>query len=80
MFKKFFMYISMPFKSDADIKAFAEEHPKAAAIAKVAKVIFSLINFYVDAMSINKILNMFGKGIKNFPDITKIFHAAPTMA
>lgn len=73
MFKKFFKFVSMPFKSDADIKEYAKTNPKAAKFAKVIKSIFTAINFYMDLWSINELLKMFGKGFKHFPDVTKLF-------
>lgn len=72
MFKKFFKFISMPFKSDADIAEYSKNHPIAGKIVKVIKGIFSVINAYVDLWSLNELLKMFGKGIKHFPDITKV--------
>ena len=76
MFKKFFKsiftFISMPFKSDADIKAYSVAHPKAGKVARIIKSIFTTINFYIDLWSINELLKMFGKGIKHFPDVAQI--------
>ena len=76
MFKKFFKsivtFISMPFKSDADIKAYSVAHPKAGKVARIIKSIFTTINVYVDLYSLNELLKMFGKGIKHFPDITRL--------
>ena len=72
MFKKFFKFVSMPFKSDADIKDYCQSHPKAGKVAKFIKGIFTVINFYVDMYSLNELLKMFGKEIKHFPDIVQI--------
>ena len=72
MFKKFFRFISMPFKSDADIKGYSKEHSKAGKAAKFIKGIFTAVNFYIDLWSINELLKMFGKGIKHFPDVVQI--------
>lgn len=72
MFKKFFKFIALPFKSDADIKAYCKQHPKAGKAAKFIKGCFTVINFYVDIYSLNELLKMFGKGIKHFPDIAAI--------
>ena len=76
MFKKFFKsivtFISMPFKSDADIKAYSVAHPKAGKVARIIKSIFTTINVYVDLYSLNELLKMFGKGIKHFPDVAQI--------
>ena len=72
MFKKFFKFISMPFKSDADIAEYSKNHPIAGKIVKVIKGIFSVINAYVDLWSLNELLKMVGKGFKHFPDIVKI--------
>ena len=72
MFKKFFKFVSMPFKSDADIKGYCQSHPKAGKIVKAVKTVFTVINFYVDMYSLNELLKMFGKGIKHFPDISQI--------
>ena len=71
MFKKFFKFISMPFKSDADIADYSKTHPKAGKVAKFIKGCFTAINLYVDLWSLNELLKMLGKGIKHFPDITK---------
>ena len=71
MFKKFFKFIALPFKSDADIENYSAIHPKAGKVAKFIKGIFTAINVYVDLWSLNELLKMFGKGIKHFPDITK---------
>ena len=72
MFKKFFKFIGMPFKSDADIAEYSKEHPKAGKFAKVIKGCFTAINLYVDLWSLNELLKMFGKGIKHFPDVVQI--------
>ena len=72
MFKKFFKFISMPFKSAADIADYSKSHPKAAKVAKFIKGIFTAANFYIDLWSINELLKMFGKGIKHFPDVAQI--------
>ena len=72
MFKKFFKFISMPFKSDADIKEYSKINPKAGKFAKVIKGCFAVINCYIDLWSINELLKMFGKGIKHFPDVVQI--------
>ena len=72
MFKKFFKFIGMPFKSDADITEYSKEHPKAGKFAKVIKGCFTAINCYIDLWSLNELLNMFGKGFKHFPDIVKL--------
>lgn len=72
MFRKFFRFISIPFKSDSDIKEYSKEHPKAGKAAKFIKGIFTAINFYIDLWSINELLKMFGKGIKHFPDVVQI--------
>ena len=71
MFKKFFKFIGMPFKSDADITEYSKEHPKAGKFAKVIKGCFTAINCYIDLWSLNELLKMFGKGFKYFPDIVK---------
>ena len=72
MFKKFFKFISMPFKSDADIANYTKSHPKAGKAAKFIKGCFTVINCYIDLWSINELLKMFGKGIKHFPDVVQI--------
>ena len=72
MFKKFFKFIALPFKSDADIANYSKSHPKAGKAAKFIKGCFTVINFYVDIYSLNELLKMFGKGIKHFPDIAAI--------
>lgn len=72
MFKKFFKFISMPFKSDADIKNYTKTHPKAGKVAKVIKGCFTAINCYIDLWSLNELLKMFGKGFEHFPDIVKL--------
>ena len=72
MFKKFFKFISMPFKSDADIKEYSKINPTAGKAAKFIKGCFTVINCYIDLWSINELLKMFGKGIKYFPDVVKI--------
>lgn len=72
MFKKFFKFIGMPFKSDTDIAEYSKEHPKAGKFAKVIKGCFTAINLYVDLWSLNELLKMFGKGIKHFPDVVQI--------
>lgn len=72
MFKKFFKFITMPFKSDADIVAYGKKHPKAAKVVKVIKGIFTAINAYIDLWSINELLKHFGHGIKKFPDLAKM--------
>ena len=72
MFKKFFKFINMLFKSDADIADYSKEHPKAGKAAKFIKGCFTVINCYIDLWSINELLKMFGKGIKHFPDIVQI--------
>ena len=76
MFKKFFKsiftFISMPFKSDADIKAYSVAHPKAGKVVRIIKSIFTTINVYIDLYSLNELLKMFGKGIKHFPDVAQI--------
>ena len=72
MFKKFFKFVSMPFKSDADIKDYCQSHPKAGKVAKFIKGIFTVINCYIDLYSLNELLKMFGKEIKHFPDIVQI--------
>ena len=72
MFKKFFKFIGMPFKSDADITEYSKEHPKAGKFAKVIKGCFTAINCYIDLWSLNELLKMFGKGFKHFPDIVKL--------
>ena len=72
MFKKFFKFISMPFKSDADIANYTKSHPKAGKAAKIIKGCFTVINCYIDLWSINEFLKMFGKGIKHFPDVVQI--------
>ena len=72
MFKKFFKFISMPFKSDADIKEYSKINPTAGKAAKFIKGCFTVINCYIDLWSINELLKMFGKGFKHFPDIVKL--------
>ena len=72
MFKKFFKFISMPFKSDADIKEYSKINPTAGKAAKFIKGCFTVINCYIDLWSINELLKMFGKSIKHFPDIVQI--------
>ena len=72
MFKKFFKFISMSFKSDVDIADYSKAHPKAGKAAKFIKGCFAVINCYIDLWSINELLKMFGKGIKHFPDIVQI--------
>lgn len=72
MFKKFFKFISMPFKSDADIKEYSKTNPTAGKVAKVIKGCFTAINCYIDLWSLNELLKMFGKGFKHFPDIVKL--------
>lgn len=72
MFKKFFKFITLPFKSDADIENYSAIHPKAGKVAKFIKGIFTAINVYVDLWSLNELLKMFGKGIKHFPDVVQI--------
>ena len=72
MFKKFFKFIALPFKSDADIENYSAIHPKAGKVAKFIKGIFTAINVYVDLWSLNELLKMFGKGIKHFPDVVQI--------
>ena len=72
MFKKFFKFIALPFKSDADIENYSAIHPKAGKAAKFIKGIFTAINVYVDLWSLNELLKMFGKGIKHFPDVVQI--------
>lgn len=72
MFKKFFKFIALPFKSDADIENYSAIHPKAGKFVKVIKGCFTAINLYVDLWSLNEILKMFGKGIKHFPDVVQI--------
>ena len=72
MFKKFFKFISMPFKSDVDIADYSKAHPKAGKAAKFIKGCFAVINCYIDLWSINELLKMFGKSIKHFPDIVQI--------
>ena len=71
MFKKFFKFITLPFKSDDDIANYSKVHPKAGKVAKFIKGCFTAINLYVDLWSLNELLKMCGKGIKHFPDITK---------
>lgn len=73
LFKKFFFYISLPTKSDADLKVLANDHPKAVKITKFIKTILGLIGVYIDMWNVNELLKMFGKGFKNFPDVTKLF-------
>lgn len=68
MFKKFFKFITLPFKSDEDIT----NYPKAGKVAKFIKGCFTVINCYIDLWSINELLKMFGKGIKHFPDVVQI--------
>ena len=72
MFKKFFKFISMPFKSDADIKEYSKINPTAGKAAKFIKGCFTVINCYIDLWSINELLKMVGNGIKHFPDIVQI--------
>lgn len=72
MFKKFFKFIALPFKSDADIENYSAIHPKAGKFAKVIKGCFTAINCYIDLWSLNELLKMFGKGFKHFPDIVKL--------
>lgn len=72
MFKKFFKFISMPFKSDADIVNYTKSHSKAGKAAKIIKGCFTVINAYIDLWSLNELLKMFGRGIKHFPDIVQI--------
>ena len=72
MFKKFFKFISMPFKSDADIADYSKTHPTAGKAAKFIKGCFTVINCYIDLWSINELLKMFRKGFKHFPDIVKL--------
>ena len=71
MFKNFFKFVALPFKSDADIANYSKAHPKSGKMAKFIKGCFTAINLYVDLWSLNELLKMFGKGIKHFPDITK---------
>ena len=54
MFKKFFKFIALPFKSDADIENYSAIHPKAGKVAKFIKGIFTAINVYVDLWSLNE--------------------------
>lgn len=72
MFKKFFKFITLPFKSDDDIANYSKLHPKAGKAAKFIKGCFTAINVYIDLWSLNELLKMFGKGIKHFPDVAKI--------
>ena len=72
MFKKFFKFIALPFKSDDDIENYSAIHPKAGKVAKFIKGIFTAINVYVDLWSLNELLKIVGKGFKHFPDIVKI--------
>ena len=72
MFKKFFKFITLPFKSDEDITNYSKTHPKAAKVVKFIKGIFTAINVYIDLWSLNELLKMFGKGIKHFPDVVQI--------
>ena len=72
MFKKFFKFISMPFKSDVDIKEYSKTNPTAGKVVKFIKGCFTVINCYIDLWSINELLKMFGKGIKHFPDVVQI--------
>ena len=72
MFKKFFKFISMSFKSDADIANYTKSHPRAGKAAKIIKGCFTVINCYIDLWSINELLKMFGKGLKHFPDVVQI--------
>ena len=72
MFKKFFKFVALPFKSDADIANYSKVHPKAGKVAKFIKGCFTAINMYVDLWSLNELLKMFGKGIKHFPDVVQI--------
>ena len=37
MFKKFFKFIALPFKSDEDITNYSKIHPKAGKVAKFIK-------------------------------------------
>lgn len=73
MFKKFFNVITLPFKADGDIDAYAVEHPKMGKVIKIAKGILTAINAYIDLWSINELLKALGYGIKWFPDIAKLF-------
>ena len=72
MFKKFFKFIALPFKSDEDITNYSKIHPKTGKVAKFIKGCFTVINCYIDLWSINELLKMFGKGIKHFPDVAQI--------
>ena len=72
MFKKFFKFIALPFKSDVDITNYSKTHPKAGKAAKFIKGCFTAINCYIDLWSINELLKMFGKGIKHFPDVVQM--------
>ena len=72
MFKKFFKFITLPFKSDEDITNYSKTHPKPANVVKFIKGIFTAINVYIDLWSLNELLKMVGKGFKHFPDIVKI--------
>ena len=60
MFKKFFKFISMPFKSDADIADYSKSHPKAAKVSKFIKGIFFFFFFYIDLWSINEFFELLG--------------------
>ena len=73
MFKKFFKVISLPFKADADIAAYAVDHPKMGKVIKIVKNILTMFNIYIDLWSINELLKALGHGIKWFPDPAKIF-------
>ena len=72
MFKKFFKFISMPFKSDVDIADYSKINPTAGKAAKIIKGCFTVINAYIDLWSLNELLKLFGRGIKHFPDIVQI--------
>ena len=37
MFKKFFKFIALPFKSDEDITNYSKIHPKAGKVAKSSR-------------------------------------------
>ena len=70
-FKNFFTFISMPFKSDADIKVYRKQHPVLGRIAKAVKMVFTTINAYLDILGVNEVLKAFGKGF-NLPSISQI--------
>ena len=80
MFKKFFEYASMPFKSNEDINTWGKDHPKAVKVVRKIKGILTAINAYIDLWSINELLKQLGHGIKYFPDIAKIIGKFATVA